>query len=176
MIDKLPQKVKDRIFKLLELSKQGVGGEKDNAEKRLIALLTKYSLTMDDLVDTESRTEITIFYKTKFEFRLVNQILYQMGLDKDGYELIGERNKIYVECTKSEETEFRLKYSIYKQALKKEMELTYQAFIQAQGIFPESTCSEKKEYSSEELANHEKIAMRMSSVDKVSVHQAIEEK
>lgn len=176
MLDKLPQKVKDRIYKLLELSNRGVGGEKDNAEKRLMALLKKYSLSMNDLVDTESRSEITIYYKTKFESRLANQILYQMGLDKDSYELIGDRNKIYVECTKSEETEFKLKYSIYKLALKKEMELTYQAFIQAQGIFPENSTPEEKEYTAEELANLEKIAMRMSSVDKVSVHQAIEEK
>lgn len=67
-------KIKDKLLKLLELSKRGIDGEKDNAESMLTKLLIKHDLSLSDL-DSNLQTFREYGYQTKDDVLLIAQII-----------------------------------------------------------------------------------------------------
>lgn len=57
----------EMLKKLLVLSKQGVEGEKINAEKLLNKLLKRYNLTLEDIEETEAVYKWEIKFSSKYE-------------------------------------------------------------------------------------------------------------
>ena len=65
----------EMLKKLLALSKQGVGGEKINAEALLNKLLKKHGLTIEDIDDEEEIKQWDVHFNTDFERKLIYQVI-----------------------------------------------------------------------------------------------------
>ena len=141
-------KVLERLKKLTALAERGVGGEKVNAERMLQKYLAKYNLEISDL-DKESTIEVQISYKSKFEKKLLMQIIWVVALDANIYRKRGSR-VLFFNTSIPQKIEIELKWRIYKKELDKILETTVIAFIQSNAIFSQSK-SERAEYTKEEL-------------------------
>ena len=70
-------KLSDTMKKLLELSKRGIDGEKENAEKLLTKMMKKYHISKEDL-EKEDIKEFKIVYKDSFDEKLCCQVYYKV--------------------------------------------------------------------------------------------------
>lgn len=73
----MEEKLKDKLLKLYELAKKGVGGEKHNAEYALNKMLAKHKLTIQD-IDQETPKKRYYKYTTKLSKKLITQIVYKV--------------------------------------------------------------------------------------------------
>lgn len=124
-------KLEARLKKLYALAKQGVGGEAINAQKLLEDLLAKHDMTLDMLIDTETK-KYYFNYKTEFEkdilFRVVSNIKEESNfsyLQRKG------RRKVGFELTAYEYIEVEIQREAYIESWKKYLEQAQSAFIVA---------------------------------------------
>lgn len=108
------EKILEKLRKLYELAKQGVGGERVNAENALYALLEKYGLTIDAVDD--NRKELHEFdCKKKHHTLLCNCFVnyfggnerFQQDLHIWNYTYNKAKILVKINCTPWEFTEFR---------------------------------------------------------------------
>lgn len=164
--------------KLKALAERGEGGEKENAQKMLDELMQKYDISMDE-IELDKR-EDRMFKGVKPAFsKLFAQVVYAViGKDWDG---VGKSLRYpslrWVKCSAAEKIEIEVRFSIYCRAYVKEIGLFYEAFIQANGIFPianESTSDEpEKELSLEERQKQYKILSMSQGIEKVDIHKQL---
>lgn len=123
-------KIRDRIRKLIELSKRGVGGEKENADAFLQTMLNKYGLTIDDFSD-----DVKIRYKIWYKGPAENKIMFGtirkvLGIGTVHYRhAYRAKNAISVEMTKIQFAEFDYLYTIYREEYKKQSAALVDSFI-----------------------------------------------
>lgn len=175
----LPERIKHRLYKLLELSTRGVGGERENAESRLESLLKKHGIKKEDFIETENVQEFFFTFINKYEKRLFIQIAVSMQVENI-YEYRRSR-RLSVQCTVAQHAEIQLKYSVYRRALQNEIDMTYEAFIHSQRIYEPSVESDEEEkeeivLSHEDQRRIELIANRAMMMDHVNVYPGIERK
>lgn len=172
-------KIRERIVKLHKLVEQGIGGEKQNAQKILNKLLAKHGITLSEITDDDKEEEFIIKFKGSFEKRLLIQIIRKIR----NRETMGcfNKNRLYFNSTKMEHVEILTLFSVYKNALSREFEDLFVAFIHQQDIFPlqkDDDQAEKndKPKTPEERDRAKKLASMMSTIDKVNVYETIEVK
>ncbi|EHK2887975.1 hypothetical protein J7G16_002818 [Vibrio parahaemolyticus] len=174
----IPEKVKVRLYKLLELTERGVGGEKKNAEARLDALLAKYNIKKDEFIEVEQSQEFSLSYKSNFERRLLCQIAWSIGIE-DVWKVRGI-NSLLVDCSPAIFAELKLKFAIYRKALQDEFELTFHAFIHRQSLYSKNSSNESdddsNQLSAEEVRRLKLIAARTEFMDRVNVNPCIDSK
>lgn len=78
----MDQKKIDLLKKLKTLAEQGVGGEKETAQKKLKQLMQKYDVEEELSDETEEKYEFT--FHGEFERRLLLQV---------GYKILGKKIK-----------------------------------------------------------------------------------
>ena len=112
------QKKIDFLKKLKNLAEQGVGGEKETAQKKLKQLMQKYNVEEEELSDdTEEKYEFT--FHGEFERRLLLQVGYKIlgkKIKKKMYEYkkgAGKRTTRIIECTKAEALQIRIEHEFY---------------------------------------------------------------
>lgn len=135
------EKQKALLQKLKALAERGVGGEKEGAERKLRQLMVKYGVDQLEFEEDQvARYEIK--YRGEFEKRLLSQIVYRAKNDKEGqYHRRygqGSRSILIVDRTKAQEVQIRIEFEFYRDLLKEEQELLFEAFIQKHRIFRES--------------------------------------
>ena len=168
----------DIMNKLLELSKRGVGGEKENATKLLEKLMKKNGMTYEDLEKLEVKTRI-IKFKTDMELKLICQIFYMMdpsigvyGVRRpNGYK---DNSKVSVEVTDATFIEFEYTYSILKKDLQKELDLFYSAFVAKNHLYPANP-PESSEQKEDKTTWEEAMKMQAyaSAIDKSQIRKAL---
>lgn len=128
--------LKARLRKLLALSQQGIGGEKDTAAAMLERMLRKHGIAPEAL---ESDFRSLVFFKPD-KIPLGNRLLAQVmatvcGRDRQLYR---HRTKpgYGIEVSEFERIEIELRYAAYSDALSKEIERCYIAFLHVNRIFP----------------------------------------
>lgn len=136
------QKKIDLLKKLKNLAEQGVGGEKETAQKKLKQLMQKYNVEEEELSDdTEEKYEFT--FHGEFERRLLLQVGYKIlgkKIKKKMYEYkkgIGKRTTRIIECTKAEALQIRIEHEFYCDLWKEEQDFFFECFIQKHRIFTE---------------------------------------
>lgn len=124
-------KLEAKLKKLYALAKQGVGGEAINAQKLLEDLLAKHDMTLDMLIDTETK-KYYFTYKTEFEkdilFRVVSNIKEESNFSY--LQRKGQR-KIGFELTAYEYIEVEIQREAYTESWRKYLEQAQSAFIVA---------------------------------------------
>ena len=161
-----------KLRKLHALVERGSPGERENAKVLLIRLLEKFDLTIDDFVDRKVWAKFP--YRTVFEKDLLFQVTFKVTGDST-LTYVTEKNNMSLKLTESEQIEVKRLYAIYRKALKKEFETTFQAFIHKHWIFPKtpSDDNERKEctLSQEEI---EKLVKAMAALDNILIYREIE--
>lgn len=127
------------IKKLLALTKEGIGGERDNAHAKLAALLRKHGLTFADIENVETKTMIWFKPDRKagpFARKLLSQVIHAVTpLGSSTYKHRRLPGEIGVEVTAAQHMEIELRYAAYSRGLRKDMETCYRAFVQVNNIF-----------------------------------------
>lgn len=120
-----------KLKKLYALAKKGVGGEAINAQSLLGDLLQKHNITLDMLIDTETK-KYYFNYKTEFEkdllFRIVSNIKEVSNMSY--YQRRGQR-KIGFDLSAYEYIEVEIQKEAYTESWKKYLEQAQSAFIVA---------------------------------------------
>lgn len=130
---------------LLELSKRGVDGEKQNAEKLLKKLMKKYNISEEDLTKEELKKH-DIRFKNKWQEVLISQVLYMINPNRNVYKYTNRKAKIsIIEVTDAEFIEWKYTYDVYCKAFEEELEIFTMAFIQKNNIFPKEVPENKKD-------------------------------
>lgn len=167
----------DRIAKLYALYKFGVGGERDNAEKMLIAALApktiaEYEREIDD--QFEVMDIVYLRWKTEDEKRLVFQtmIMFFDGIP-DGRVM---KNSLEIRAGKSKCAILKHVFQLFLDAWRRELDLFYTAFLQKNNIFAASWKNDKAEHKELSAEERMKIARMAGGIDIVQRNLAIEHK
>lgn len=123
-------KLEEKLLKLYRLAKEGVGGEAVNAQEILEGLLIKHNITIDMLIDSE--TKLYFFsYKTSFEKDILFRIFSKIkDFEKNiTYTQIGNKKKIGFNLTAFEYIEFEIQREAYIESWKKYLKQAQTAFV-----------------------------------------------
>lgn len=152
---------------LIEMAKRGTPAEQEIAKSIIDKM--GFPIESEEIIETE------FTYRNKFEEMLIHQI-YAMIINS--MEVIYFTSKIkpktvWFNITKSQEMEMNLFYSIYKREIKEEMEITFNAFIQKNMIFPQCDIQNPKIPNEEQQKKNRKIQDRANTIDKTHVRKQI---
>jgi hypothetical protein len=155
-------KILGTLIKLYELANRGTGGERINAKAMLEILLNKHGITFEELQDNIQQPEEFIFsYGTQQEKALLFQIIYKVN----GNARFRQGNKkIWILLVKNKYAEILTLYTIYRSALKKELKLTFRAFVQSQNIFPETKPEDEEPTDDRENTEEELEIIRRAKI------------
>lgn len=171
-------KLKDRLLRLVELSRRGIGGEKENAQVILDRLLKANNISMAEfdfeIGETPERRQFT------FSGVMGHGLLVQvaaMVLDAQGGSLsYGKRakNTLVFLCTRSQEVEIKVAYSIFRKDLNEHLDDMFHAFIYKNRIFPPTPPAAPKE--SKHTERDQRIREMMRAVDRSQITKQLERK
>lgn len=130
----------EKLMKTKALAERGVGGERENAERILAAMLQKYGISLDDL-ESEEETTHWLTFKTDLERRLLHQLAYKYCGSGHAYGCVGKytnrpRKKVGIDCTNAIYIEIEADFDMYRRALEEDLEIFYSAFIAKNNIYP----------------------------------------
>lgn len=170
------EKAKTRMLKLLALARRGEGGERAKAQNLLDRMLREHGLSVADLErDDLPRSHREFPYRGDFEKRLLNQIAGQV-LNTNRPTRWGRKgeSRAIFDLNDLEYLEMKLRWAAYRPALKREQERLFQAFVQAQRIFPDSpTGGERDELSAEDQAEVFRVLQMAQGVTHVPIRRAL---
>ena len=143
------------LKKLKALSKDTRGNENERkrAEEQLNKLLIKYNIDPQS-INTENLVRRDLYYKNELEKKLLHQVVYKICGDRTMYVQRGKRNWIWCEMTDAEFLQFEIEYPVYKNAMNKELDIFYLAFIQKNRIFPPDNLVPQKETDEEQPSQY----------------------
>ena len=150
----------DLAKKLKALAEQGVGGEKENAVRKLIALMRKHGITEEEL---EQNTLI----QKRFRIAKANrQIFFQVVSNVIG-KRINEldfdcRGRIIYNLNQHEFLEITAKFEFYKKELERQTKIMYSAFVMKHHIYPCEKIDDNDEYMTPEEEEKYMLANEMA--------------
>ena len=188
------QEILDKIMKVKALADRGSEGEQANAEKMLSLLMKKYGITDADIVSDKIET-----YIIDTENQLFIQLLVQIansvvGHDLKIYDIKNSPNKakqelakmgygdatanVAIECTKAQFVEIKMKFDIYKEDIKKQIDIFMYAYFSKNGLLAkpiDKSSDEYKEPSQEDINRAIKASIMESGIDKKEIYKMIEQ-
>jgi hypothetical protein len=162
------ENILDKLKKIQALAEAGVGGERENAKRKLEALLAKHGLTFEDLA-TKQLPQVHYYrYKGMTERQLLAQCHVRVvprSRPRVSYTRKGRR-AIGYELTPLEQLELGPLWSYYRRLWKKELGAFFMAFIHKHDLFPRGP--KPKEEGDSTLTEEEaaKIMDMMSGLSK----------
>lgn len=152
-------------MKLKALADRGDEGERQLAQQKLDALMAKYNLTEDSILEDVVEFHEFRFYEP-WEKRLLMQIGYKVLNSKSVYEQKGlnkHRLKLVIfKCTDRQALEIEYLFSFYRELFQKEFDFFFSVFIQKHRLFGELPEGEEPdELDSEEAYRMLKMASLM---------------
>lgn len=166
---------KERLLKILRLSRQGVGGEAAAAENLLNKLLKQNGMTVSDLDDSEKIVDCNISYRTKNEKTLFIMTCYKvLGHSKFSTWHYRRGRNIGVSVTPAQAVEIKFLYERYRQAFLKEIDVLLEAFIHTNHIFGQREQREDRKLPTEEdFQRSMRVQAMAQGVERVKLHKAI---
>lgn len=166
----------DLAKKLKALADKGVGGEKTNAEKMLMDLLSKHKLTIEDI---EGEKVTMYFFKASGEkVALLSQIIKRVSYDLKFYDIPADVVKrrgldgsYATECTAAQYVEIESMIEFYWRLYKEELKVFYHAFLDANDLLAQPPVPKTVEELSPEELEKWKRSKQMSSTIKSETHR-----
>lgn len=169
----------ERLAKIVALAKQGIGGEKKNAEEIIQRLLAENKITVADI--GESAEETKQLYTLKWEDENSKYILFMLVkklIDDDLsnikiYMYHGNSKKVDMMLAPSKYVELVYHYDLYCEEMKKELQAVFTAFIFKNKLYNESTGKRNpnaKEMPQEDI---DRIVKHMKGIDPLNVRKAL---
>lgn len=163
-----PDRIIERLRKILRLKEQGRDGEAEAAENRLAHLLDKHDLTLDDVRDDGDERPVELHtwgYKNPRERKLLLQVIGANAEDGpyniQNPETGARRWKLGAYCDEITAADISERYEFYRDLWAEEVEKMLSAFIQKHEIFPDTSSSSESSLSLDEL---EELRRRMSAL------------
>lgn len=134
-----PESIKELMYKIHALATGGVGGEAENAQKKLDGLLERYGMTIEDITSKEMKT-----YQFKFNGKRDESLLNQCAAKVMGkwrgaysYRRGGKktRNITGYDLTATEHADLTEMVTYYRSIYEKECDAMLQAFIYKHELF-----------------------------------------
>ena len=176
----ISDKQKALLKKIAALAKQGTGGEKTNAQKKLKELMQKLNISLEDLEETTLK-KYAFKYKRGNEYykKLFVQILSNyLNIDNLRYLYYSGRNEITVGLiTAADAVEIKARYDFYIDALKKDFKLFYRAFIDTNKLYDARPLgTDESIITEEELEFYMKAALISNGLDQHQYLKQLEQK
>jgi len=173
--------IKERLIALYNLSQQGIGGERENAEEILQRSLKLHNLSMEDLLNNEDE-RVLYWYsvKDKSEQQLVKHIIGKIiNSNTVSYFLSGKQ--IGFKLTRAELISASMLCDLYVKAFrmekqkiikrhKKELEHIIVSFVLKHDIFPKKENPESNKASKKKEYDPELIIKQMANMEDVQVY------
>ena len=160
-MDKKEEINKDRLGKIVELAKRGVGGEKETAIRLVKKICSQYNLNFDDVMNNTNIEKCVLEIK-KGDTQLGVQIIARYGHTKYG-DQVRERSDgkaLLFETTKEKYIEVINAYSILSHKYREEKKILTESFESAfftkHNLFYQPTDEEFKKMNDESLLNEKK--------------------
>lgn len=182
------EKILQLAQKLKALSDQGVGGEKENATRMLIALCEKHGIPLSDITDQEpiKTFEVWVEKDPSLEWTFFVQTAASvLGNDfkcgrylhnyRKGQKYAGLR-RCYIECTSSEFIEIQAKHKFFYKHFMDEVKVLYKAFVQTNKLYTKpdpNRKSEERELTPEEMEELHKMMHMMQGLDRKIFHKQL---
>jgi len=174
----MSERVLERIRKVWALANQGEGGEKEAALRILEKMLSDNGMTFDDLLVEEKEKDFKAILNNDFDLRLLGQTYCKVSSAKS-MQYYKKGKSVYFWATRAHGIETLSLFSLYKAALKKDLELLFEAFIFKNSIFNNADDGgdekAKQELTPEEEKELLRIINMMNVVGRVDAHKAIED-
>lgn len=163
---RIDDKTLARLGKMAELAKNGVGGEKENALRKVREICDAHGLDFDKvLANEEERRPRTVAFKNKLDERLLVQVILRYG-DPTENEIFRRRGKkeLMFETTDSAYMEAIVALDVFRTAFNEELDLFFRAFVYRHNIFATKKSKSKKvkEDSGEDMSLED--TMRLSNL------------
>lgn len=169
--------IKERLYKLLELSRQGVGGERENAEAMLTRLLEKNNMTLADLESHAATLEAYYFtFKDKEELKLLYQTAYAVvGSNEYPAFKCGTSKRRRLMLTRAQGAEMQIRFEILVRHFRAEKKTFFSAFIMKNDIYPVNREPDPDfKPTQAQLEAWEKAKAMSRGIDKANIFKALE--
>jgi hypothetical protein len=127
--------VLDRLRKIQALAQQGVGGERENAQRMLETALKRHGLTLADLGGTETKDWYEFEYRGEWERKLLIQTASMVANMKEYRHAKRNRTKLEFELTLAERVELEITFDVLKAAFQEQMGEFFTAFLLRNRVF-----------------------------------------
>lgn len=164
-------KTSDRIRAILELARNGVGGEAENAQR----IADSLGLSDEDFPED---VHLHIPYRSKNERRIAIQVVYAV-LNRDEVfickNMDGVRNRLSVLVPPDRVSAISEAITTVVGLYRKEMELCHRAFIHANHLYSQKKSEEDSDYelTDEERSDCKQIFEKMMTMRTASVSTAL---
>lgn len=149
-------KILELARKFYELSKRGVDGERQNAQKKLDEIMQAHNLTIED-IEGEEVTEHYFTFPLHLQ-KLLHQVAHSVLLDVKVYGITDEPNKNCMIITAAQAVEIQMKFDFYAALYESEEKIFYQAFISINKIFhPDAPVNDADDLSEEDLLEQMRV-------------------
>jgi hypothetical protein len=173
---KMDNKIIELANKLLALARRGEGGEKQNAQLKLDALMTKHNITLAQLEGEEtskrkfyitSDTESTILVQVVAKVLNIKEIRFFTNRD--------ERTKRFVDfyLTDAQFLDIDAHFTFYWAIFQKEQKVFVQAFVQSQKLFPNYNYEQTPEQTPEQKAKAMQVLQMAGAIPKATFHKQL---
>lgn len=135
--DSVNESIRLRLLKVLRLAREGVGGERENAEVLLEKLLRKHSMSLSDLEEGSdmARRAVWIAAADADERLVLSQLALKLfGADRKLWGRAGETN-LCIEVSPAEEAALLLGWEVYRDAFREARQSLVIGFCFKHGLY-----------------------------------------
>lgn len=172
-------KLKDRLMKLLALSKSGNQHESASAQSRIEKLCKLHNVDINVLLDADEAVEMHWFkYTDPYSEKVLAQTIFRVTNIWETWHNKRRPNQLGVNCTKSQAAEIALWWSVMGKAFLLEMAKMLgdlaSAFTQANNLYGNEDALPEREYTAEERARACRAAMLAEQIEPTEVLKRLE--
>ena len=169
-----------RLKKILALAESGCDGERETAQAHLATLLRRHGLSIKDLaeIDGAEAKFVEFWVVNRFENRLLRQVVSMVtGVTVvTTYSVARRRNCLAVRLTPCQKAQVTFAYAVTREALARELDCTFSAFVQVNGLFPaELPPDPVAALGPEDIEERVRLAKRMGTINPTPIRRAIAE-
>ena len=172
------EKLNDKLDKIVALAKDGVGGEKVNAQYMLRKFCDKYDLDYDEVLEKNDKEAVdfhNIKYKTKREMGIVIGIIAKILDYTEPVQYNPHTKELRIECTQSQYLDLLYATDIYLTAYRKEYRKTMKdlpvAFQMKHELWADS--AEGRALTEKEMEAHYRRKNIASGMESVNIRKGI---
>ncbi|MEY2161407.1 DUF2786 domain-containing protein [Rhodanobacter sp. FW106-PBR-LB-2-11] len=168
-----------RLKKILALAEGGSDGERETAQAHLATLLRRHGLSIEDLAETDGAEAKFVEFRVvnRFEHRLLRQVVAMVtnAVEVPTYSVEDCPDRIAVRLKSGHSAQVKFAFAVTREALARELDCTFSAFVQVNGLFPtEAPPDQVTTRSPEETRELVRLAKRMGTIDPTPIRRAID--
>lgn len=133
--------IRRKVKSLQTLAERSKGGEKINAQALLDKLLSKYNITLDEVLENEEVRYYDWHYRNWCEEQLLVQVMSKIFWDQDWtlMRTLHKRQRDGVYCTAAQALEIELEYEFHCRMFEEDLSIFLRSYVQKNHLFGPSS-------------------------------------